>query len=86
MLNFGEGVGRIIRELDRPECLLEKPKCDIAVKELLVLSRDPADLDLRMSGTGHPEVEILPCVVHACRSPFFGSNSAVPDPDIDPGR
>ncbi len=68
ILNYGDGIGRrIVRELIRPEDFLERPKCDIAVAELEVLSRDVSDSDFRAGLSGQLEVEVAPCVVSQMR-------------------
>lgn len=79
ILNYGDGIGRrIVRELKRPEGLLERPKCDIAVAELEVLSRDVSDSDFRAGLSGQLEVEVAPCVVSQMRVVARQSEPQVP--------
>ena len=62
--NFGFGIGRrIIRDAVQEDSLLNRPRCDIALEELEVLSsgnysaQNPYPRD-----SGHLSVELLPCV------------------------
>jgi hypothetical protein len=69
MLNFADGIGRrLVREIIRPENLLDSPHCDVSVAELQVLSRDVAEVDLRTTSSAHLEIELLPCVVSSMRA------------------
>lgn len=69
MLNFADGIGRrLVREIIRPENLLDSPHCDVGVAELQVLSRDVAEVDLRTTSSAHLEIELLPCVVSSMRA------------------
>lgn len=83
LLNYGGGIGRrIVREITRPEHFLERPKCDIAIGELEVLSRDVAGLDFRTGSSGQVEVEISPLVVSPMRAAF--GPSEIQPPLIEP--
>lgn len=79
MLNFAEGVGRrLVREITRPEDLLDNPRCDVGVVELQVLSREVTEIDLRTTSSAHLEIEILPCVVSSMRATPRHSDVAQP--------
>lgn len=93
ILNFAEASARrVMRELTRVESLLDTPKCDIAVGELQVLSRDVSEPDFRSISSGHLEVEILPCIISSMRAaprdsdikqPQLFSQPPLPDDVLD---
>ena len=61
--NQFEGMGRrVLRDLLRPESLLDPPRADIAISELEMLHRDPKRADFFLRSPNRIEVEIAPCV------------------------
>jgi hypothetical protein len=71
VLNFSDGLGRrVIRDVLRNEGFLDRPRCDIALVELDVVSRsDGLALDFRTTNPGLLEVEIAPCTTTLVRWP-----------------
>lgn len=69
--NFGSGIARrIILDAVQEENVLNRPRCDIALEELEVLSsgNNPAQ-NLSPKESGHLIVEILPCINCVMRKP-----------------
>jgi hypothetical protein len=63
-LDFPPSARRIVRELEKPGCMLGAPDADIDLLELLVLSRPSPDAIERLVRTapGYLSVEIIPGV------------------------
>lgn len=62
--NFGAGIGRrIIREAVQEENILNRPRCDIALEELEVLSSGKNQVqNFHTKESGYLIVEIFPCI------------------------
>lgn len=67
--NYSAGLGRrVLRDVFRRENFLDRPRCDVAVAELKVLtSSESAMVDFPTGGQGHLVVEIAPCVTTLVR-------------------
>lgn len=66
---FADGLGsRILRDLEQSEDLFGRPRCDIALAELELLSmRDKPLTDFRTSSNGMLTVELIPAVTTSIR-------------------
>jgi hypothetical protein len=55
---------QIIRDLTLPDRIVDRPRCDIALEEVMVSGNDLSALDVR---NGRVEIDLLPCVTTALR-------------------
>jgi len=63
--NYANGLGWLLRrELERTSFCLDRPRCDIALSEMIVLlkNREEINLNIRTLTSGTLEVEIFPLV------------------------
>jgi hypothetical protein len=64
ILAFGEGLGRrILRDIEQSDDVFGRPRCDVGVNELRILSsREKALTDFKTASSGLLTVELMPCV------------------------
>jgi hypothetical protein len=64
ILAFGEGLGRrILRDIEQSDDVFGRPRCDLGVNELRILSgREKALIDFKTASSGLLTVELIPCV------------------------
>jgi hypothetical protein len=55
---------RIIRDLTLPDRIVDRPRCDIALEEMVIAGNDFDGSDIR---NGRVEIDLLPCVTTALR-------------------
>src|SRR5439155_15625454 len=87
--NYSAGLGRrVLRDLLQDDRFLDRPRCDIALTELNVLSDVPSPkLDFHTRLRGHVEVEIAPCVTSNIRwSPRGDFSMTSSNQTFDPGE
>lgn len=69
--DYSAGLGRrILRDLEQPDSIFRRPRCDIAVAELkMLLDRESPLIDFKTRSSGYIDVEVIPCVTVMLRWP-----------------
>lgn len=69
--DYSAGLGRrILRDLEQPDSIFRRPRCDIAVAELtMLLDREVPLIDFKTRSSGYIDVEVIPCVTVMLRWP-----------------